>query len=137
MNKLIATILTLAFGITLGAQEHGDILITGGTVITITGDILEDTDVLIRNGKINQIGEGLSASGDIKTIDASGKYVMPGIIDAHSHIALDVVNEATDPNTANVDVGDVINPYDIGIYRALAGGVTISHAMHGLSLIHI
>ena len=58
MNKLIATILTLAFGITLGAQEHGDILITGGTVITITGDILEDTDVLIRNGKINQIGEG-------------------------------------------------------------------------------
>ena len=131
MNKYIATIIALIFSIALCAQEHGDILITGGTVITITGDILEDTDVLIRNGKINQIGEGLSASGDIKTMDASGKYVMPGIIDAHSHIALDVVNEATDPNTANVDVGDVINPYDIGIYRALAGGVTISHAMHG------
>ena len=131
MNKLIATILTLAFGITLCAQEKGDILITGGTVITITGDILEDTDVLIRNGKIDQIGEDLSISGDIKTIDADGKYVMPGIIDAHSHIGLDVVNEATDPNTSNVDVGDAINPYDVSIYRALAGGVSISHAMHG------
>ena len=56
---------------------------------------------------------------------------MPGIIDAHSHIALDVVNEASNPVTAEVNVGDGLNPLDVSIYRALAGGVTISHAMHG------
>jgi imidazolonepropionase-like amidohydrolase len=58
-------------------------------------------------------------------------YVMPGIIDAHSHIGIDAVNEATNPVTAEVKVGDAIDPYDINIYRALAGGVTVSHAMHG------
>ncbi len=118
----------LCFG--LQAQEKGDVLIKNGTVITITNGVLENTDVLIKNGKIDKIGEDLSAS-DITTIDAEGKFVMPGIIDAHSHIALDVVNEATSPNTAHVWVGDGLNPYDVGVYRALAGGVTISHAMHG------
>jgi len=118
----------LSFG--LQAQDNGDVLIKNGTVITITDGVLENTDVLIRNGKIDKIGEDLSAS-DITTIDAEGKFVMPGIIDAHSHIALDVVNEATSPNTAHVWVGDGLDPYDVGVYRALAGGVTISHAMHG------
>ncbi len=118
----------LCFG--LQAQEKGDVLIKNGTVITITNGVLENTDVLIKNGKIDKIGKDLSAS-NITTIDAEGKFVMPGIIDAHSHIALDVVNEATSPNTAHVWVGDGLNPYDVGVYRALAGGVTISHAMHG------
>jgi len=56
---------------------------------------------------------------------------MPGIIDAHSHIALDAVNEGTNIVTAEVETGDVIDPLDVGIYRALAGGVTATHAMHG------
>ena len=118
----------LCFG--LQAQDKGDVLIKNGTVLTITNGVLENTDVLIKNGKIDKIGGNLSAS-NIKTIDAEGKFVMPGIIDAHSHIALDVVNEATSPNTAHVWVGDGLDPYDVGVYRALAGGVTISHAMHG------
>ena len=112
------------------ATAQADILIKNGTVITITDGILEDTDVLIRDGKISKIGEGLVADG-IETIDAKGLFVMPGIIDAHSHIAIDAVNEATNPVTAEVWVGDALDPYDINIYRALAGGVTISHAMHG------
>lgn len=58
-------------------------------------------------------------------------FVMPGIIDAHSHLALDAINEATAPVTAEVFVGDAMNPFDVGIYRALAGGVTAAHAMHG------
>lgn len=111
-------------------SETGDILITNGTVITVTDGVLSDTDVLIRNGKIERIGKNITANG-VKTIDAAGQYVMPGIIDAHSHIALDVVNEATDPNTSDVFVGDAIDPFDVAIYRALAGGVTTSHAMHG------
>ena len=113
------------------AQETGSILIQNGTVITITDGVKENTDVLITNGKIMRIGENLSAGASVKTVDATGKFVMPGIIDAHSHIALETVNEATNPVTSEVFVGDGLDPQDVAIYRALAGGVTISHAMHG------
>jgi imidazolonepropionase-like amidohydrolase len=65
-------------------------------------------------------------------IEAKGKFVMPGIIDAHSHIAVSgPVNEWTNPVTAEVAIRDVLDPLDLSIYRALAGGVTISHVMHG------
>ena len=56
---------------------------------------------------------------------------MPGIIDAHSHAALDAINEATSPVTAEVFTGDVLNPFQVSLYRALGGGVTTIHAMHG------
>jgi len=108
-----------------------DVLIKNGTVITITDGVKENTDVLIQNGKIKSIGAGISAGDQVRVVEAEGMYVMPGIIDAHSHIGIDVVNEATAPVTAEVRVGDVINPYSVSIYRALAGGVTTSHAMHG------
>ena len=108
-----------------------DWLITGGTVITVTGETLENTDILIRDGVIDEIGQDLSAPSGVETYDASGQFVMPGIIDAHAHIAISSVNEATAPVTAEVGVGDVLDPYDINLYRALAGGVTTSHVMHG------
>ena len=108
-----------------------DWLISGATVITVTDGTLEDTDILVENGKIAEIGSDLSAPSGAQTFDASGMYVMPGIIDAHAHIAISSVNEATAPVTAEVGVGDVLDPYDINLYRALAGGVTISHVMHG------
>ena len=131
MKQLFAIILVVSWLTQVIAQpQTGDILISNGTVITITEGVKENTDVLIMNGKISQIGQGITADG-VETIDATGQYVMPGIIDAHSHIGIDVVNEATDPNTSDVFVGDAINPYSISIYRALAGGVTLSHAMHG------
>ena len=129
-NITLSLLLLCSFQFLKAQVETGDILIKNGTVITITDGVQEDTDVLIQSGKISKIGKNLSA-GNVQTVDASGKYVMPGIIDAHSHIALDVVNEATDPNTSDVFVGDAIDPFDIAIYRALAGGVTTSHAMHG------
>ena len=111
--------------------KKGKVLIKNATVLTITHGIMEDTDILVADGLIKQIGKGISAPGDMLMVDATGKYVMPGIIDAHSHVALDVVNEATSPITAEVLMGDVVDPFDVGIYRALAGGVTISNAMHG------
>lgn len=115
----------LAFG------QGGDLLIKNGTLLTITDGIKENTDILVRNGKINSIGKNLTAPAGAETIDATGMHVMPGIIDAHSHIGLAAVNEGTNPNTAEVFVGDALNPLDVSIYRALAGGVTASHAMHG------
>lgn len=128
--KCMILIFTFFVSQAIAQETGGDILIKNATIITITNGDLENSDILIRDGKISQIGADISAQG-IRTIDAEGMYVMPGIIDAHSHIAIDAVNEATNPVTAEVNVGDALDPYDINIYRALAGGVTISHAMHG------
>ena len=124
------TIFLLVFGY-LSAQEKGSILIKNGTVLTVTEGVKENSDVLIQDGIIKKIGQNISAGDDVKVIDAAGQFVMPGIIDAHSHLAIDAVNEATNPVTAEVFVGDAVNPLQVGIYRALAGGVTVSHAMHG------
>jgi len=115
----------------MGQVPTGDLLIRNGTVLTITKGTMPETDVLIQHGKITSIGKDLVAPHGIKEIDATGEYVMPGIIDAHSHIAIDAVNEATNPITPEVKVGDAIDPFDLAVYRALAGGVTTSHAMHG------
>jgi len=111
-------------------QDKGDLLVKNGTVLTVTKGVLENTDVLIKGGKIVQLGKGLQAAG-AKEIDATGLFVMPGIIDAHSHIGLDAINESTNQVTAEVWQGDAIDPLQMSIYRALAGGCTISHAMHG------
>lgn len=113
-------------------DKTGNVLIQNATVLTITNGTLENTDVLVQKGKISGIGKGLSAPSGTKVVDGTGKYLMPGIIDAHSHIAVSgPVNEWTNPVTAEVRIEDVIDPYDITIYRALAGGVTVSHVMHG------
>lgn len=132
MKKLI-TIACLLIAISGMAQsvERGTVLIKNGTVLTITKGIQENSDVLIKDGKIAQIGKNIPAPAGAKVIDATGHHVMPGIIDAHSHLALDAVNEATSPVTAMVWEGDDLDPLDVGMYRAVAGGVTISHAMHG------
>jgi len=132
MKKIINTIIMTLLTVVLMAQvDKGDVIIKNGTVITITKGILENTDVLIQNGKITRIGQNLRTPSGAKEVDATGMHVMPGIIDAHSHIGIDAVNEATNPITAEVFTGDAIDPLDVGIYRALAGGVTTSHAMHG------
>jgi imidazolonepropionase-like amidohydrolase len=133
MKKIIyilSAVMILAANPANSQTQKGSVLIKNATVLTITKGVLEDTDVLVENGIIKKIGKDLTAS-NITTIDAEGKYLMPGIIDAHSHVALDAVNEGTAPITSEVRMADVIDPYDIGIYRALAGGVTVSHAMHG------
>lgn len=108
-----------------------NVLIKNGTILTVTQGTKENTDILVTNGKIARIDKNIVAPAGTQVIDAKGLYVMPGIIDCHSHIALDVVNEATNPVTAEVNVGDALDPLDVSIYRALAGGVTVSHAMHG------
>jgi len=132
MKKLIITFLFAAAVNLLYAQvERGNVLIKGGTVLTVTKGTLENTDVLVKDGKIAQIAKGIAAPAGYKVIDAAGMFVMPGIIDAHSHAGIDAINEATAPVTAEVFTGDAVNPFQIGLYRALAGGVTAIHAMHG------
>ncbi len=93
--------------------------------------ILKNTDVLIRNGKIENIGKNLNAQ-DATMIDGTDKHITAGIIDEHSHIAVNGgVNECTQSVTSEVRISDVINSEDINIYRQLAGGVTTSQLLHG------
>lgn len=109
------------------------LLVQGGTVWTSGPEgVLEDADVLVRDGRIAAVGQGLSAPAGAVVVDARGKHVTPGIFDAHSHIAIDGgVNEATNIVTAEVRIEDVIDPDDLNIYRQLAGGVTAAHLLHG------
>ncbi len=95
---------------------------------------LENTDVLISNGKIQQVGKNISVPANARVIDATGKFLTSGIIDEHSHIAISQgVNEGTQSVTSEVRIGDVVSSEDINIYRNLAGGVTTSHLLHGSS----
>ena len=130
----ILNIFNLLFLVSFAQAQvtKGSLLIKNGTILTVTKGNMENADLLVENGKITKMGKGLVAPAGTQTIDATGKFIMPGIIiDAHSHIGIDVVNEASRPSTDDVWVGDALDPLDLSIYRALAGGVTASHAMHG------
>ena len=110
-------------------QEN--LLIKNATVWTNEKEgILPNTDVLVKNGKIAQIGKNLS-DASAKVIDGTGQYLAPGIIDEHSHIAAFSINEGAQSVTSEVRIGDNLNPEDINIYRQLSGGVTSSHILHG------
>jgi imidazolonepropionase-like amidohydrolase len=107
------------------------ILIKNATVWTNEKEgILENADVLIKNGKIASVGKSLSDAG-AKVIDGTGKHVTAGIIDEHSHIAAASINEGGQSVTSEVRIADNLNPDDINIYRQLSGGVTTSHILHG------
>ena len=117
----------------LTAAKPQNLLIKNATVWTSEKEgILKDTDLLIKKGKISKIGKDLKAPKGYLLIDGTGKHVTAGIIDEHSHIAISKgVNEASDAITSEVRIGDVVNPDDINIYRALAGGTTIAQLLHG------
>src|SRR5947209_830437 len=111
---------------------HNDVVIKGGTLLTVTNGRIENGSIYIHNGKIAAIGANVQAPANATVIDATGKWVMPGIIDSHSHIALDDdVNEATSPVTPQMMMIDAFDYQDKAIYRGLAGGVTTSLLLHG------
>jgi imidazolonepropionase-like amidohydrolase len=137
MNTRILASAWLLIGAALGAQQPvaakpaGATLIKNATILTVTKGKLENTDLLLQNGKIAQIGKNLSAPAGATVIDATGKVVMPGIIDPHSHSMADAINEGSLSVTSMVRIRDVLNPTDINIYRQLAGGVTTINVLHG------
>jgi imidazolonepropionase-like amidohydrolase len=109
----------------------GDVLIRNATILTASHGTLNNSDILIRRGKIAGVGANLRAGADVRVVDATGKFVTPGIIDCHSHTALDAINEGTLSVTSMVRTRDAFNPTDINVYRALAGGVTAQNSLHG------
>jgi imidazolonepropionase-like amidohydrolase len=156
VNKSIVAVATLALFVAACEQGSGDgeatpyssryqpmasgaTLLTGATVLTGTGERLDRADVLISDGKIQAVGEDLDA-GDATVIDASGRWVTPGVIDVHSHLGVypspgteshSDGNEATSPNTAQVWAEHSVWPHDPGFVTALAGGVTTMQILPG------
>jgi imidazolonepropionase-like amidohydrolase len=109
-----------------------DVVIKNATVMTVTHGTIKNGSVYIKDGKIASVGENVNAPANATVIDAQGKYLTPGIVDSHSHIALDDdVNEATSPVTPQMMMKDAFDYQDKAIYRALAGGVTTSLLLHG------
>lgn len=111
----------------------GDCFIRGGTLLTVTNGTINDGAILIRHGKIAAIGKGLTPPEGVPVIDATGKYVTPGIIDAHSHISEEETNEYTDSVTPEVRITDVLKADSLSIYQKLASGFTASLVLHGSS----
>jgi imidazolonepropionase-like amidohydrolase len=109
-----------------------EVLIKNATVLTVSKGTIKNGSVLIRGGKIAAVGTNVTSSPNAMVIDATGKFLLPGIIDCHSHMAIEGGgNEGTSPVTPNVRISDVIRDDDITIYRALAGGTTIANVLHG------
>jgi len=126
MNKAwIAALIALA---PLSAET---IVIQNATVMTVTKGTLKGS-VVIKDGKIAEVGEKVMVPQGATVIDGTNQYLIPGIIDCHSHIAADGgINEGSVSVSSMVDIKDVLNPEDIAIYRALAGGVTTANILHG------
>jgi imidazolonepropionase-like amidohydrolase len=108
------------------------ILIQNATVLTVTRGTIEHGSVLIKDGKIAEVGTDLKAPSGAQVIDGTGMYVTPGIIDCHSHIAVDgSVNEGSISVSSIANIAEVLDSDDISIYRDLAGGVTTANVLHG------
>jgi len=145
-NAVWATCTIVLLATSAGAQtgdpsaSHNDLpdqprvlLVTHATLWTSGPQgVLEDADMLVRAGRIVRIGRGLRVPDGAVVIDATGRHVTPGMIDAHNHSMISGgVNEGTHNTTSEVRIQDVINPESINIYRQLAGGLTAVNLLHG------
>lgn len=121
---------TLAMAAMPGTLAAQDVAIRNATILTITNGDIQNGTVVVRNGKITAVGANVSIPAGIRVIDGTGKFVMPGLIDAHSHAALEGgINEGSESVTPEVVVQ--VRNDDPTIYRALAGGVTAALLLHG------
>ncbi len=147
-KAIIALILSFGLSVTALAQNTAttaslvpavpqaapsEMLIKNATIMTASHGVIKNGSILIRNGKIAEVGTNVTArDANALVIDATGKYVTPGIIDAHSHTAAEGnINEGSYSVTAMVRIQDVVNPYHPNVYRQLAGGLTTVNVLHG------
>jgi imidazolonepropionase-like amidohydrolase len=107
------------------------VAITNATIMTASRGTIERGTIVIRDGKIAAVGPGVTVPGGAQVIDGTGKYVIPGIVDAHSHSASEAINEGTNSITAEVRLTDVLRQDAINLYRELAGGTTTLNILHG------
>jgi len=122
-----------AYGLDEDVPSPKTILINDATIWTSgKKGVLKEYDILIQDGKVKKIAINISLPrGNALIIDGTGKHVTPGLIDAHSHMAGESINEGFQNVTAEVRMRDVIEPNDVAMYRALAGGLTTINLLHG------
>src|ERR1044071_7494076 len=140
LNAIISLVLLLTMVVPAFAQSGAttqtaprETLIKNATILTASHGTINNCSILIRNGKIAEVGPNVKARDpNARVIDATGKYVTPGIIDCHSHTGVEGgVNEGSLSVTSMVRIRDVLDPYSPGIYRELAGGTTTANVLHG------
>jgi imidazolonepropionase-like amidohydrolase len=137
--RLTLPAVVLAFALQALAQTQtqpptkgGDLLIKNATLLTATHGRVEHGSIYVKNGKIAAFGANISVPDNVPVLDAGGKFVTPGIIDSHSHMALDDdINEATSPVVPHMMMKDAFDYTDKHLYYALAGGVTSALLLHG------
>ena len=132
VHRLVLAVIAVLSAALANAQPVT--VIRDATILTVTHGTIEHGSILIRNGKIAAVGtnDQVTAPANATVINATGKFVLPGIIDTHSHTAVDgSVNEISLPNTGMVRIGDVLDGDDINVYRQLAGGTTMALILHG------
>ena len=130
----LAPILALIFSAATLAQtaRPGVVAIRGGTILTVTRGTIPNGTIVLRDGKIAAIGgSGTAIPSGAEIVEAKGRFVSPGIIDAHSHIAADSINEGGTTVSSMTGIEDVLDPTDVSIYRDLAGGLTVANVLHG------
>jgi imidazolonepropionase-like amidohydrolase len=129
-----APIAALVFSAATFAQttRPAVVAIRGGTILTVTRGTIENGTIVLRDGKIAAIGgAGVDIPAGAEVVDAKGRFVTPGIIDAHSHIAAESINEGGTTVSSMTGIEDVLDPTDVSIYRDLAGGLTVANVLHG------
>ena len=114
-----------------GQAANGTVAIRNATLLTVTKGTIQNGTIVLRNGKIAAIGSNVTIPAGAEVIDGTGKFVSPGLIDCHSHIANDDVNEGGTSVSSMVGMEDVLDPTDANIYRDLAGGTTTANILHG------
>jgi imidazolonepropionase-like amidohydrolase len=107
------------------------VAIRGATILTVTRGTIQNGTIVLRAGKIAAVGANVSIPAGADVVDGAGKFVSPGIIDCHSHIAADSINEGGTTVSSMTGIEDVFDPGDVDIYRDLAGGVTTANVLHG------
>jgi imidazolonepropionase-like amidohydrolase len=113
------------------AQTPAVVAIRNATLVTASHGTINNGTIVMRDGKIAAVGTNVQIPAGAQIIEGKGKFVSPGIIDAHSHIANDAINEGATSVSSMTGMGDVLNPLDIAIQRDLAGGVTTANILHG------
>ena len=132
--SFLLLLLCVAFGAFLRphAQSRADVVaIRGGTILTATRGTIPNGTIVLRGGRIAAIGADVQIPPGAEVVDATGQFVSPGLIDCHSHIAADSINESGTTVSSMTGIEDVFNPQDVDIYRDLAGGLTVANVLHG------
>ncbi len=133
--KAISSVLypPMDYGFSKIPGQASCLLVRNATIWTQGQDgIIKKGDMLVRNGKISEVGTNVRVPGNCEIIDASGKHVTPGLIDPHLHTGISGgVNETVGTITSETRIRDVLNSNNIWIYRLLAGGLTTANILHG------